>query len=197
MKKFGILFFVALLTVAFTLNTSAQVTPEKVTINVNDLTPEQRAKVEAQQRLEISNAQIEELQKKIDTYGKWVGVGGEIGTAVKEGLSAVVDVADKFGKTDVGRFTMILIAWKVVGKDVVGIVLGLIFFITLTIIIVKVYKRVCMPRKVLTENPGFMKYPKKYEVIEPSVEGEESVWMTIILLVVFLLGIWITSAIMF
>jgi len=196
MKKiFGILaIFTLLIAVSTPMNAQAN---EKVTINASDLTPEQRAKVEAQEKLAIANAQIDALQDKIDTYGKWVGVGGEVGNAVKEGLTAVVDVADKFGKTDVGRFTMVMIAWKVVGKDVVRIILGLLFFTVLTIIIIKVYRRVVIARKVLVENPGFWKYPKKYEVVKSELDGEETLWMTVILLVVFLLGIWITFGIMF
>lgn len=170
---------------------------EKVTVSINDLTPDQLAKIEAQRKLEMANKEIETLQKKIETYGEWVGIGGEIGTAVKEGLSAVVDVADKFGKTDVGRFTMVMIAWKVVGQDVVRIILGILFFTVLTIIIVKVYRRVIISRSVLIENPGFMKYPKKYEVVKSELDSEGTVWMTIILLVVYLLGIWITYSIMF
>ena len=188
--------FLALLTITmfvFTFNApqaSAQLQDQKITVKTSDLTVDQLAKI----KLEEANA---ELQKKVDTYGKWVGVGGEIGTAVKDGLNAVVDVADKFGKTDVGRFTMIMIAWKVVGKDVVRIILGILFFITLTIIIVRVYRRVVMPRRVLIENPGLFKYPKKYQVVNPPVDGEDSVWITVILLLVFLAGIWITCGIMF
>ena len=180
-----------------TVNAQVANGSDKVTLNASDLTPAQLVKIEADKKIAQANAQIEELQKKIDTYGKWVGVGGEIGTAVKEGLTAVVDVADKFGKTDVGHFTMVMIAWKVIGKDIVKIVLGLFFFCVLTLVIVKVYRRVVMARKVLVENPGFLKYPKKYEVIESKLDGEESIWMTIILLLVFLLGVWITYGIMF
>lgn len=95
---------------------------EKITINTSDLTPEQLDKIK-------SDEQVKKLQNKLDTYGKWVGVGGEIGTAVKEGLTAVVDVSDKFTKTDVGKFTLIMIAWKVMGEDVVGLVVGILFFI--------------------------------------------------------------------
>lgn len=170
---------------------------EKVTVSASDLTPAQLAKIEADKKLEQASAQIAELQKKIDTYGKWIGVGGEIGTAVKEGLTAVVDVADKFGNTNVGKFTLTMIAWKVIGKDVVQIVLGLLFFGVLTFIIIKVYRRVVIPRKILIENPGFMKYPKKYQVVKSDLDGEESIYMTIILLIAFLLGIWITYGIMF
>jgi hypothetical protein len=201
MKKVFVLFSMIAFMVMTVAPASAQANlngvNDKVTVNLSDLTPEQRLKIEAQQKLEVANAQIEELQKKIDTYGKWVGVGGEIGTAVKEGLTAVVDVADKFGKTDVGHFTMVMIAWKVVGRDVVKIVLGLFFFIVLTLVIIKVYRRVVIARSVLVENPGFLKYPKKYEVVKSELDSEGTVWMTVILLLVFLIGIWITYSIMF
>ena len=148
MKKFGILLFIALIAAVFTANISAQTTTEKITANITDLTLEQCAKLEA------ANAQIEDQQQKLDTCGKWVGVGGEIGTAVKEGLSAVVDVADKFGSTDVGKFTMTLIAWKVMGKDVIRIILGLLFIFVVTVIIFKSHRSFTR-RKMLVKSNGW------------------------------------------
>ena len=180
----------------FAMNIQAQ----KVEVNLSDLTPAQRAKIEAQQKLDVANQQILNLEKKIDTYGKWIGVGGEIGNAVNEGLTAVVDVADKFGKTDVGRFTMVLIAWKVMGKDVIQIFLGLIFFAVLTTILVRVYKRTVTTRKVLIERTsnGFFQRPtKKYETVESKLDGDQATWLCIGIIVAFLLGIWITYGIMF
>ncbi len=199
MKKILILSVMALIAVISAPSAIAQVvTPNQtVTINASDLTPAQLAKIEADKKFAQANFQIEQLQKKVDTYGKWIGVGGEIGTAVKEGLTAVVDVADKFSNTDVGKFTMTLIAWKVIGQDIVRIILGLFFFAVLTIIEIKIYRRVVMPRKELIKDPGFLKYPKEYQVVESNCDGEETIWMTVILLVVFLLGIWITCRIMF
>lgn len=173
---------------------------QKVEVDVSDLTPAQQAKIQAQQKLELADMQIKELQNKVDTYGKWIGVGGEVGQAVKEGLSAVVDVADKFGKTDVGQFTMVMIAWKVMGKDIIQIFLGLIFFTVLILIIVGIFKRVVLSRKILIERTGngFLQRPtKKYETIESKLDGEETAWMVGVLIVAFLLGIWITYGIMF
>ena len=181
----------------FTLVLPAQVQPDKVVISKTELTADQLTKLEAQQKLDLANQQINELQGKIETYGKWVGVGGEVGTAVKEGLTAVVDVADKFGKTDVGKFTLIMIAWKVMGQDVIRILLGLLFFTILTIIILKVYRRVVIAHKVLTENLGFLRYPKKYEVVKTELDSDGVIIVTLILVVAYLIGIWITYSIMF
>jgi len=188
--------FILLSMMMFAISMQAQ----KVEVNVSDLTPEQRAKFEAQQRLDEANQQIQNLQDKIDTYGQWIGVGGEIGQAVKEGLSAVVDVADKFGKTDVGKFTIIMIAWKVMGKDVVQIFLGLIFFSVLTVVLTRLTRRTLQTRKVLIKRTpnGFWKRPtKEYETVESKLDGDEQAWVTAAIIVAFLLGIWITYAIMF
>lgn len=117
MKKIFVLSFVLAFLALACCSANAQTTTPKTGDPTSYMTPEQLAKYEADIR-------VAELQKKLDIYGNWVGVGGEVGTAVREGLNAVVDVADKFGKTDVGRFTMILVAWKVIGKDIMRIVLG-------------------------------------------------------------------------
>jgi uncharacterized membrane protein YciS (DUF1049 family) len=51
---------------------------------------------------------------------RWVGIGKEIGEATKQGLDAVVDSANKFGNTKVGNFVMIMIAWKIMGAELLG-----------------------------------------------------------------------------
>jgi len=168
----------------------AQTPNEKITVNASDLTVDQLAKIKA-------DAQVQELTKKLETYGNWVGVGGEIGTAVKEGLTAVVDVADKFGKTDVGKFTLVMVAWKVMGRDIVKIVLGLLFFFTFVITLILIYRRVVLPRKFMIENPGFWRYPKKYQIVETELDSEGVAWVTVVFVLAFLLSIWITYAVMF
>lgn len=58
------------------------------------------------------------------TVSQWVGVGKEIGVASHEALAAVVDEADKFGRTRVGNFVLLMVAWKVIGQDAVGLAHG-------------------------------------------------------------------------
>lgn len=192
MKNFiTLISILALLAVATCPKANAQTTypTEKITVNTSDLTPDQLAKIKAQQELET-------MQQKLETYGKWVGVGGEIGNAVKESLNSVVDVADKFGKTDVGKFTLIMVAWKIIGKDAVRIFLGLLFYLSITWIFMKIYKNTYMPKKILVKNPGYFKYPKEYTIIQPERwEGYEAVKILMIFLYAGAIGL--TYAIMF
>jgi len=175
--------------------TDYSTTDERIVVNKSDLTPDQIAKLKAEAELDL-------MEKKLEQYGNWVGVGGEIGEAIDDGLNSVVDVAEKFGKTEVGKFTLVLIAWKVVGTDVVRILLGLLFIGMFTWLLIFSFRRTCIERRVLTkrENPGFMKYPKlkEYKIIEPLFgDGEGLGIIRIVHLIFFLIGIWITYAIMF
>jgi len=178
-----------------TAQTDYTTSDERIVVNKSDLTPDQIAKLKAE-------AQLELMEKKLETYGNWVGVGGEIGQAIDEGLNSVVNVAEKFGKTEVGKFTLVLIAWKVVGQDVVRILLGLIFIGMFTWLLIYSFRRTCIDRRVLikNENPGFMTYPKlkEYKIVEPLFgDGEGLGIIRIVHLIFFLIGIWITYAIMF
>ena len=159
--------------------------PETVTINKSDLTATQLAKIAADEQL-----------AKIETYGKWVGVGGEIGTAIREGLNAVVDVSEKFGNTNVGKFTMYLIAWKVAGKDFVRIFLGLIFAVVITFLIFRSLRKM-YPYKIPKRNRGIKFWESvEYEIIHPEdYEGSEIMKVVYILMLVGSYGI--TYAIMF
>jgi hypothetical protein len=194
MKKILGLITVMLLVVAFAPSVKAQANlngaNEKITVNTSDLTVDQLAKIKAE-------AEVKELQKKLETYGNWVGVGGEIGQAVKDGLTAVVDVADKFGSTNVGKFTMTMVAWKVIGKDIVKIILGLLFFFTFVTTLILIYRRIVLPRKFLEVNPGFFKYPKQYKIVTTELDSEGITIVTIVFIIAFLLSIWITYSVMF
>lgn len=197
----GILIF---LVAACCPSASAQTTTP--TDPLSYMTPTQKLQYESDLKLaeleKIKNMEIAHLEKKVEQFGDWVGVGGEVGSAIEEGLTAVVDVADKFGTTDVGKFTMVLVAWKVIGKDVVRIVLGVIFLGVFTWLLIYSFRRTCIDRRVLigTKNPGWFKYPKEknYELIEPLFgDGEGLGAIRIAHLGFFLIGIWITYAIMF
>ena len=145
------------------INAQSQTTSpvnDKIIVNVKDLTPDQLQKIKEQERLNT-------MQEKIETYGKWVGVGNEVGIAIKEGLNAVVDVSEKFGNTKVGTFTMYLIAWKVVGKDFIRIFLGIIFQIIIAVLIFKSFKRM-FPRRYVTQSRGWKFWlPQTYQIVEP------------------------------
>lgn len=176
-----------------------------VTVTINAQTTTTKPKVEdyltpAQQLQFEKDLQLAEMEKKMEQYGKWVGVGGEVGQAINEGLMAVVDVSDKFGKTDVGKFTLVMVAWKVMGKDIVRIFLGIIFLTIISVFIFKSYKSSFTSRRVLIKNPGFLNFPKEYEVVRPtesSSDWESAIWYKALYMVILTGAIGITYAIMF
>lgn len=186
MKKFR--FILIMLTLMIVIPVSAQV-EETYSLPKSQLTTEQ-----------IKAIEQAELEKKLEHYGNWVGVGGEVGEAIKEGLNSVVDVADKFGTTDVGKFTMYLIAWKVAGKDIIRILLGIVFAFILTIFMFRSARKSFSPQKIMVENPGFLKYPKKYKIVnaDPSRDERDSIiWYKVLYALILMGGYGITYAIMF
>lgn len=58
----------------------------------------------------------------VDKVDKWVNVGERIGKMMGGAAKEIGVAANDFVKTDVGRWTAILIIWNYMGKDAVGIV---------------------------------------------------------------------------
>lgn len=152
MKKLFLILFLGLVA----LIGVSQTEPEKVIINASDLTPAQLEKI-----------RVDEQLKKVEDYGKWVGVGKEIGTAVREGLSGVVDVADKFGNTNVGKITIGLIIWKVAGVDFIRILLGIIFALFVTRLVFISLRKTYGKRVMIKGNVFFFWRDREYKYIEP------------------------------
>lgn len=146
---------------------SAQQPEETVVIKKSDLTKEQLAKV-----------QKEEITSQLGAYKEYAEMGRGVGLAVGESLKAVKDVALDFSKTDVGKYTMFLIAWKVMAKDVIDVVtkMGDQFFGYLIgppvlliggLVLIWSYRRQCLPRRMLIEKT---KEGKKWAIIAPNGE---------------------------
>ena len=79
--------------------------------------------------------------EKIDQWAEnGKGIGIAIGSAAKElGLAA-----DAFLKTDAGKITVAMVAWKVMGRDVIRVIGGSAFFLVLVSIWVYIYRRTCL-----------------------------------------------------
>lgn len=139
---------------------------ETVVIKKSDLTTEQFAKVQSQQ-----------IKETLGAYAEYAEMGRGVGLAVGESLKAVKDVAIDFSKSDVGKFTMFLIAWKVMAKDILdmgdtvfGYLVGIPFLTISLLLCAMSYYRQCMPRRVLVEKgPGLWVWrSKKFEIFDPT-----------------------------
>lgn len=140
---------------------------QEIVVDQKDLPPELLEKIRAEKEIQM-------IDERIAQMGEWAGKGKEIGLAVREGLTAVKDVAVDFSETNVGQFTMILIAWEIVSDDVLqvsgNLVKGIILTFIMTIfsiVMIRSYFKTCIPRKVKTSDPGFFTFPKTYKLESP------------------------------
>jgi len=75
---------------------------------------------------------IQDAKTGFETASQFVGLGREVGEAVNSGLSALTHHIDTISNTKVGKLTMFLIAYKVIGTDIIQLAVGL----PLTILVV-------------------------------------------------------------
>ncbi|MFA6355131.1 MAG: hypothetical protein WCW65_01770 [Candidatus Paceibacterota bacterium] len=122
---------------------------ETFTVKESDLSPDVLQRLKDQKKL--SN-----IKQDMDSIKKITGVGKEIGIAINDGLAAITDNATKFSQTPAGRFTMFLIAWKVMAKDVpnitgmvVGIIFGIPFVIFFNLFMLWFFRRTTNKRRYL------------------------------------------------
>lgn len=85
-----------------------------------------RSKLQASQK-------IAEVTEQLKVGRDWAEMGRAIGIATREGLSAVTTETAKFADTTPGRFTMVMIAWKVMGADFLASVKGYLIGVPLLI----------------------------------------------------------------
>lgn len=123
-----------LLASAFAL---AQQQEETIVVKKSDLTKDQLAQVEARN-----------MQQKVESYGKWVGIGHEVGTAVNESLVAITSNAQSFSQTAPGRVAMFLVIYKVIGHDILGVLVAAVLLVIGLPVWIWSYKRY-IPHKFL------------------------------------------------
>lgn len=164
---------------------------KQITVNVKDLPPELVRTIEAKDS-------IASINQKIESYGKWVGLGKEIGNAVKGSLEGLTDQTDKFAKTGVGKFTMFIVAYKVLGQDILGVIIAIPLFLMGISFITYSFLRNCIPRSYLKSEDKEGK--KTYEIIPGSDNDTERQHLSLMLwghAIVFLILTLICSLIAF
>ena len=117
---------------------------------------------------ELTEAQKAKLntQEKMQAVNSWVGFGKEVGTAMKEGLSALNEETNKFSESPAGKFTMFIIAYKVLGKDIARYAIGVPLWIVGTIFLLFIIYRNCVLRRVLIKTDGkWWGAAKEYQVV--------------------------------
>jgi hypothetical protein len=76
-----------------------------------------------------------------EAAAEWADIGKNIGVALSEAAKAMSVGVNDFAGTFVGKLTIILIVWKVIGQDMWAIFGGTAFWIAITIFLSWSYRR--------------------------------------------------------
>lgn len=128
----------------------------RVTVPKSMLTTQQMAQVTATSQLE--------------TVGKWVGLGREVGEAVNGSLAAISKQTVDFAQTDVGKLTTKVLVVKLLGPMIVHVLGGVLFLIIALPIVTWMLKNNGINHSVLerTDKDG----NKFYRYEEPSSDAK-------------------------
>jgi hypothetical protein len=109
-----------------------------------------------------------ETEQKLQSIGKFAGLGKEIGVAVREGLGALTEETNKLADTKVGHFIMFIIAFKVLGYPIIQMLIGIPILLFGTIIFTIYFRNSCLRRRVLVKVSGEGKEKvKEYSFVDP------------------------------
>lgn len=113
-------FIMFLLTTLMVVSSFAQVT----------ISQEEFDKLPESVQTELQKSQLEtQAQETLKKGSAYANLGKEIGVAVNETLKAVESSAVRISKTELGQTAIFILKWKLLYKDILGVVIGSIFLI--------------------------------------------------------------------
>ena len=137
-------------------------------INTDGLTEEQKA------QLALQAAQMKKQSEDPATTGivdkltdpkelnEWVELGKNVGLSLAAVAKELGVASDEFLKSNTGKIAVVIIVWKVMGHDILGIVGGTVAWIVLATIILWSFKFFHMTKRVKQEDKTY-KYERRFE----------------------------------
>ncbi len=130
-----------------------------VSMDLEKLSPEEAVRVLALQKKAAESTSISTAAQA----ESWAIVGEKWGKAIAAVAKELSITANEFIKTPVGKFTMVVIAWKVFGKDLWHIVGGSIAWLVISLIILWSFKFFHMKKKVCNKETKQTAYIARYD----------------------------------
>jgi len=133
----------------------------------------------------------------VEKAHEWVQFGEHVGKAIDAGLGSLTEHANKFADTDAGRFTMLVIAWKVAGQDAMtlldrftGVAVGVPSLIAWCALCIWYIRRMFVRHTIVIEKSGFLWWgTKKYKVVNDEHEwGSDKTAGMFVAAIVFIIG---------
>lgn len=69
-------------------------------------------------------------------------IGTEIGIAVNETFKVISDNTIKLAESNLGKSAIFILSWKILYKDIIGLIVGFFLLITVAVIMVKVLNQI-------------------------------------------------------
>ncbi len=154
----------------------------EVNVNIEGLTEAQKAqlvlqaeqmKKEAQKPQQSFGEKITEVANP-QKVSEWVDLGKNMGLAIAAVAKELGVATDEFLKSNTGKIAITLIAWKVIGKDVLHIVGGTTAWFVLASIIVWSFRFFHMTKKEKGKD-GAIEYVNRFEFRESDAKTASAV----------------------
>ncbi len=152
-------------------------------IDMRGLTAEQRAQLVIQ---------AEQMKKKetptVEKVSQWVELGKNVGVALTSTAKELGVAADTFLQSTTGKITIVLIFWKIMGRDLVHMFVGIGLLCTLVPLWVYLFRKMCLIKSVRTEYPT-EKF-KKVKIVEhygeDVVDGTRVLMFIVLAIIIFI-----------
>lgn len=122
------------------------------TVDTTGLTPQQVAEIQAQIEAKRTETPEGQVRASLARANEWVDIGEGIGAGVAAAARETGQVVNEFSQTPVGKLTTFVILYKVVGKDILGVVVGSILVIAFNTIWLVYTNRLFSKQKTVTIN---------------------------------------------
>ena len=114
-----------------------------------------------------------ETNTQIETVGKWIGLGKEVGYAFDGALTAITTTATKFSETKLGKLTMYLVIYKVIGRDIIRLVFGILWIILVFTVSIYIHLSYARDKKILKSekyNIDSKKYDREWYIQDGNID---------------------------
>lgn len=127
----------------------------------------------------------------VDSMGEYAELGKKYGVALSEVAKSIGTTVNELAQTPVGKFMLVMVAYRVMGDGVIGILGGVIWFVTMLPIWMYLFNRMVF-RNRKTRSYQDINTGKTVTELEPinfeDQAGAVALWFLFILLLICIAG---------